>query len=378
MDPAGSDSGLATPSSPQRPPSNQGQQPLTAETLSQTQQQNETLPRDSSTWSISDQSHFSTGLSVDDETDTDSALGDVEDGQQSTQSIRSSIYEYIEEHGRTFHRYKQGKYWLPNDTLEQERLDLQHTVFTMRLDGKLGLAPIPESPQSMLDLGTGTGIWAIECAMQYPSAQIIGTDLSPIQPEYVPPNCRFEIDDAEDEWLYSERFDYIHLRMMFHCFKDHLKVMKSGLAHLRPGGYMEFQDWLPVLQSSDDSIRGTPLEMWSKLYIEGGAKLGRNMLAPKNYKRWMIEAGFEDVVETRLAVPGNPWPKGRENKRMGYLQMTNFLEGLHASTMTLFTKGLGWAPEEVEIFLVDMRKAIKDLGIHFYWTTVVVYGRRPL
>lgn len=333
---------------------------------------------------------MSPSYQVDDETDTDSALGDVEDEyvpsssshplsqptpidpwhrQQSTQSIRSSIYEYIEEHGRTFHRYKQGKYWLPNDTLEQERLDLQHTVFTMRLDGQLGLAPISESPQSILDLGTGTGIWAIECAMKYPSAQIIGTDLSPIQPEYVPPNCRFEIDDAEDEWLYSERFDYIHLRMMFHCFKDHLKVMKYGLAHLRPGGYMEFQDWLPVLQSSDDSIRGTPLELWSKLYIEGGAKLGRNMLAPKNYKKWMIEAGFEDIVETRLAVPGNPWPKGRDNKRMGYLQMTNFLEGLHASTMTLFTKGLGWAPEEVEVFLVDMRKAIRDLGIHFYWTT---------
>ncbi|KAM7184880.1 S-adenosyl-L-methionine-dependent methyltransferase [Rhypophila sp. PSN 637] len=345
------------------------QHPLTAETL-QTQQRNVAAPhRDSSTWSLSDQSQFSTGLSVDDENDTDSALGDVDDGQHSTQSIRSSIYEYIEEHGRTFHRYKQGKYWLPNDTLEQERLDLQHTVFTMRLDNQLGLAPLAHPPQSVLDLGTGTGIWAIECAMKYPSAQVIGTDLSPIQPEYVPPNCRFEIDDAEDEWLWSEKFDYIHLRMMFHCFKDHLKVIKSGFAHLQPGGYMEFQDWLPVLQSSDDSIRGTPLEMWSKLYLEAGGKLGRNMLAPKSYKRWMVEAGFEDVVETRLAVPGNPWPKGRDNKRMGYLQMTNFLEGLHASTMTLFTKGLGWSPEAVEVFLVDMRKAIKDLGIHFYWTT---------
>lgn len=34
----------------------------------------------------------------------------------------------------------------------------------------------------MLDLGTGTGIWAIDFADEYPSANVIGTDLSPIQP----------------------------------------------------------------------------------------------------------------------------------------------------------------------------------------------------
>ncbi|KAK3367825.1 S-adenosyl-L-methionine-dependent methyltransferase [Podospora didyma] len=326
----------------------------------------------------SDQSQFSTGLSVDD--DADSAIGDVED-QQSTQSVRASIYEYVEEYGRTFHRYKQGKYWLPNDEPEQERLDLQHAVYTLRLSGNLGLAPVdnidPAGPQSILDLGTGTGIWAIDCAIKYPAAQVVGTDLSPIQPEYVPPNCRFEIDDAEDEWIYGETFDYIHLRMMFHCFRDHARVMRSAIGHMRPGGYMEWQDWLPVLQSSDQSIRGTALEKWSRLFVEAGGRLGRDMLAPKKYKQWMIDAGFADVVETRLAVPGNPWAKGRDNKRMGFLQMTNFLDGLHASTMTLFTKGLGWSVEEVEVFLVDMRKAIKDTGIHFYWTTYIVYGRKP-
>jgi len=297
-------------------------------------------------------------------------LGDISvaSSQGSTQSVRESIYEFVEEHGRTFHRYKQGKYWLPNDEPEQERLDLQHVIFTMRLGGKLGLAPI-ENPQSVLDIGTGTGVWAIEFAVQHPSAQVIGTDLSPIQPEYVPPNCRFEIDDAEDEWLYTEQFDYIHLRMMFHCFKDHVGVIRSAFEHLRPGGYMEWQEWPGVLQSSDDSIRGTAVERWSRLFVEAGTRLGRDMLAPRKYRDWMIEAGFVDVNEVKLAVPGNPWARGRDNKRMGFLQMTNFLDGLHAATMTLFTKGLGWTSDEVEVFLVEMRQAIKDPKIHFYWTT---------
>lgn len=114
--------------------------------------------RDPDHSSLSAMSHISTGLSVD--SDADSAMGDMS-SLLSTTSIRSSIYEFVEEHGRTFHRYKQGKYWMPNDQIEQERLDLQHAVFMMLLKGKPGLAPI-QNPQQVLDLGTGTGIWAID------------------------------------------------------------------------------------------------------------------------------------------------------------------------------------------------------------------------
>jgi hypothetical protein len=32
---------------------------------------------------------------------------------------------------------------------------------------------------------------------QFPAANILGVDLSPIQPEWVPPNVRFMVDDVE-------------------------------------------------------------------------------------------------------------------------------------------------------------------------------------
>jgi methylase of polypeptide subunit release factors len=37
----------------------------------------------------------------------------------------------------------------------------------------------------VLDVGTGTGIWAIEMADAHPEAEIVGIDLSPIQPKWV-------------------------------------------------------------------------------------------------------------------------------------------------------------------------------------------------
>lgn len=41
-------------------------------------------------------------------------------------------------------------------------------------------------------------------ARRFPNAQIVGTDLSPIQPDWVPPNCRFEVDDAELDFTFRE------------------------------------------------------------------------------------------------------------------------------------------------------------------------------
>jgi len=45
---------------------------------------------------------------------------------------------------------------------EKDRLDIMHKLFEVRLEGKLHMAPIGEDPQRILDIGTGTGIWAMD------------------------------------------------------------------------------------------------------------------------------------------------------------------------------------------------------------------------
>lgn len=51
------------------------------------------------------------------------------------------------------------------------------------LGDKLYVAPI-DNPKTILDVGTGTGIWAIEMGDMFPDAKIIGTDLAPTQPTW--------------------------------------------------------------------------------------------------------------------------------------------------------------------------------------------------
>lgn len=62
---------------------------------------------------------------------------------------------------------------------------------------KLYFAPLDEHPpRRILDIATGTGDWAIAMGDRFPNAIVTATDLSPIQPEVVPTNVEFYVEDS--------------------------------------------------------------------------------------------------------------------------------------------------------------------------------------
>lgn len=145
-------------------------------------------------------------------------------------SLSSSVRDYLFENGRRYHRFREGRYNFPNDEPEQDREDMKHQCVKMLCQNQLFFAPIEEGPlQNILDIGTGTGIWAIEMGDQFPSANVLGIDLSPIQPEWVPANVHFVVDDAESDWIYPDNhFDYIHTRHTVMAIKDWPKLYRTA------------------------------------------------------------------------------------------------------------------------------------------------------
>lgn len=297
---------------------------------------------------------------------TDSALGtDVETTY--TESVRSEFLQSMRENGRGYHRYRDGLYILPDDEREQERLDMQHAMFLRSFGNRLYLAPIKNPIKQALDLGTGTGIWAIDFADEHPESNILGIDLSPIQPPWVPPNCKFEIDDFESEWTYSQSFDFIHGRMMITSCSDFPTLLQRSFDHLRPGGYVELQDVYMPLGCDDGTIEGTAIGEWNNKFVAAARQRGRDPSWCAKYKDMMIEAGCENVEERTFKWPINSWAKDPELKLIGKWNLVNMLDGLEGFCVRLFSSTLGMTMEEIQMFLVDVRKDIQNRKIHVYW-----------
>jgi SAM-dependent methyltransferase len=211
----------------------------------------------------------------------------------------------------------------------------------------------------------------------HPSAHVIGTDLSPIQPIYVPPNCTFEVDDAEDEWLFKEPFSYIHARTVLSCFKEPLNVIRSAYNALSPGGILEFQDpELPFEFADPQPPEDSPFVCWQKLILESGERSGRRFTNVSRYKEWFEEVGLVDVHVEKFFIPTGPWHENPHFRKIGAWQLGNWLEAIDSITPRTLNK-LGWEIEESKVLAAQVRDELLKGKIKPYCDFSCVWGRKP-
>ncbi|OIW32793.1 methyltransferase type 11 [Coniochaeta ligniaria NRRL 30616] len=306
--------------------------------------------------------------------DGDSAFGDA---ASSTASLSESILEYRNIHGRTFHsNVGVAESWIPNDEQQQESMDIHHHMCTLALGDKLFLAPLKPDIKKVVDIGTGT-----DFAEQFPGAEVTGTDLSPIQPGWVPPNVRFEIDDANLRWTWHDNtFDYVHLRGLMGSIVDWHALYRDAFRVCKPGGYVEHFENSINMDCDDGSIApGSPMHQWGKVFWAGGEKFGRTFRVVEDdiQKKCMEEAGFVDITVWEHKCPIGSWPADPRLKTLGQFSRLVLESDAEGYVLYMWNAVMGWSPTEIQVYLAHLRRQVRDDNVHALYRQRVVYGRKP-
>ncbi|RTE79010.1 hypothetical protein BHE90_006525 [Fusarium euwallaceae] len=268
--------------------------------------------------------------------------------------------------------------YVANTQQEQDRNAIQHSVIIDIFRGQLHLSPITPKPRRVLDVGTGPGTWALEFG-KHPSCTVLGVDIDPVNPPYTRSNCSFLTMDITHDWEFNGNgnFDFIHIRQLGDV-QDQRKLIKSSWDNLKPGGWVEFTEWIAILQSPNHSLRGTAFRKWNDLLEQGMRQCGTTLYYPDKLKPLLQEIGFEHIIETRNGAPTNACYPGRKLQRIGHLMTQNWLLILEPLSMPVYTTALGWTPDEVKAFLVDVRKEIGNTQYHSYMTLITICAQKPL
>ena len=116
-------------------------------------------------------------------------------------------------------------------------------------------------------------------------------------------------------------------------------------------------------------------QFWSYVH-QGLAELNVNFGAVLHLEDKMREAGFVNISVRVFHVPIGVWPKNGGLKTLGFYWMENLLAGVEAIALGPFTRGLGWTREEVEVFLVGVRKGYADESCHSFMPFYIICGQK--
>ncbi|KAK1981328.1 methyltransferase domain-containing protein [Colletotrichum cereale] len=313
-------------------------------------------------------------VSIEAEDGTDGSTMDEVISQASstfTASLASGAVDYPVEYGRRYHAFRPGGSYISRlalDFTEMDRLDMAHTLMVR-----------------ILDVGTGTGIWSMEMGDIFQQAEIIGNDLSAIQPPWVPPNVKFEIDDVESTWLHNEKFDYIFLRYMLVSINNWPKLVKNIYKlplvpnrNLNPGGWVEFHEVDGEYYSDDGTYtKKHTVRQWNIQYVEACEMMGRTARPGPQLEGWVKDAGFQNITHQRFKIPIGPWAKENHYRDIGMLNLAQLLNGLEGFTLKLFCGFLGQTREEVLVLLAKVREELKSSLFHAMLDFHVVYAQKP-
>ncbi|QSZ29604.1 hypothetical protein DSL72_004120 [Monilinia vaccinii-corymbosi] len=293
------------------------------------------------------------------------------------------------ENGRLYHGFHREKYMFPCDEDEKDRYDIFHKFFQVVMEGALHSKHTKftrnfDGPR-ILDLGTGTGIWAIDMADKYGShgstGEVLGLDIANIQPAQIPENLQFWQKDIESPWfgLEVESWDMIHIRMLSGAVVSWPALYQKAWRHLKPrwGRFEHVEiDFTPRTdfgQIPADSALAT----WIQKIFDATERNHRPLAYNLEIRSLLTKQGFVDIEEEVIKIPLNPWPDDPREKDIARWYNLALTQGLEAMTLAPLVRMSGWTKDEVTRFIPEVRRDICSRKIRAYNNLHIWTARRP-
>lgn len=219
-------------------------------------------------------------------------------------------------------------YMFPKDLGETNRLDLQHYMLKYVLKGNY-LAPI-RNPQSILDVGCGTGRWGAEMARQFAAANVVGVDIAPPSAnsasvtqgqEQPPENYVFVEGDVTKGLPFADSsFDFVHMRLVVLAlpYAQWMPVITELQRVTKPGGWIELVDTAVTARTPGG-------QRWIEWAHTLARYRGIDMTAGGQIGAFLERAGMRNVKTLALEIPLGKW-----GGRIGTLMATDAIAGAKA------------------------------------------------
>ncbi|KAF1736416.1 Secondary metabolism regulator laeA [Beauveria bassiana] len=281
-----------------------------------------------------------------------------------------------------------SSYVLPNDAIEQDRLDAQADAIVAMMGGDPFLAYNRHftSASKAVDIGCGTGVATIQLAALLPSAKVVGVDITPVPAPAISaasPRLQWETgnildvdiekqtDSLSRSALAPTSVGYFFGRMLFLGINDWRKYFQVASLALEDQGIIEHQDldWKFYRVGTDECLSDD--WKWHALLMTAVKKAGLSDASGSNAASFMEMAGLKGITAQKFEFSFVPSAKTPNSQAMGrYVQaklMPNYPE--------LMRKLLGLlniTNDEMEQLINDaLRDLSSEEGIHQKYTVTI-------
>ncbi|KAK3110899.1 hypothetical protein LTR53_014347 [Teratosphaeriaceae sp. CCFEE 6253] len=298
----------------------------------------------------------------------------------------------------TYHSNKASQYVLPNDSPEHLRLETQARHLSAIMDGRIIHSPIGQnSPELVLDVGCGTGVVSDHLARLFPTASIVGLDLSPVpRIRERPANVRFLqgniMTDSPSSWLPSGDeegtrtharqlrdegvFDLVFSRLLVLGMSDWPRYIRTEFQLLKPGGWAEIHDVDWIWYDTHNRIISDSWPWWQELRSVGESN-GLHFRCASRARQRMEQAGFVDIhVRTYRWPFGGAWERADAWREFGDYVSRAMTEMVWHMIPRMMAGRPGTTDAKIEQMRAEMRRDLApEEGKH--WDFYVTCGRKP-